>query len=185
MSMKPLEHDRRYGELDQVMRAYLGQPADDTPERRSNALDAYLRRTWHDRPAAIAEAERQLREYSRNPPGRIRHGLGEFYAIPDIGMPHLLRRLVPVPGDDAVRPLIRSPWPSGPGARSAAGSAAETRSGRHRASRGRSPVVGGRSRRVGPSPTGRPSDPRSAGVQRAPTVSPHVLWTFDRALGQA
>lgn len=87
MSMKPLEHDRRYGELDQVMRAYLGQPADDTPERRSRALDAYLRHTWHTRPWAIAEAERQLREYSRNPPGRIRHGLGEFYAIPDTGMP--------------------------------------------------------------------------------------------------
>jgi len=29
MPMKPLEHDRRYGELDQVMRAYLGQPADE------------------------------------------------------------------------------------------------------------------------------------------------------------
>ncbi|MFF8018919.1 contact-dependent growth inhibition system immunity protein [Streptomyces sp. NPDC007929] len=86
MSMKPLEHDRRYGELDQVMRAYLGQPADDTPERRSRALDAYLRHTWHTRPWAIAEAERQLREYSRNPPGRIRHRLGEFYAIPDTGM---------------------------------------------------------------------------------------------------
>lgn len=86
MSMKPLEHDRRYGELDQVMRAYLGQSADDTPERRSRALEAYLRHTWHTCPWAIAEAERQLREYSRNPPGRIRHRLGEFYAIPDTGM---------------------------------------------------------------------------------------------------
>ncbi|NEE59416.1 hypothetical protein G3M55_84625, partial [Streptomyces sp. SID8455] len=85
MPMKPLEHDRRYGELDQVMRAYLGQPADDTPERRSRALDAYLRHTWHTRPAAIAEAERQLREYSRNPPGRLRLGLGEFYAVPNTG----------------------------------------------------------------------------------------------------
>ncbi len=85
MSMKPLEHDRRYGELDQVMRAYLGRPADDDPERRSRALDAYLRHTWHTRPSAIAEAERQLREYSRNPPGRIRQELGEFYSIPDTG----------------------------------------------------------------------------------------------------
>ncbi|BAU84438.1 hypothetical protein SLA_3530 [Streptomyces laurentii] len=67
MSMKPLEHDRRYGELDQVMRAYLGQPADDTPERRSRALDAYLRHTWQTRPSAVAEAERQLRAYSQNP----------------------------------------------------------------------------------------------------------------------
>ncbi|WP_383068525.1 hypothetical protein [Streptomyces rubiginosohelvolus] len=58
MSMKPLEHDRRYGELDHVMRAYLGQSADDTPERRSRALDAYLLHTWHTRPAAVAEAER-------------------------------------------------------------------------------------------------------------------------------
>lgn len=86
MSMKALEHDRRYGELDQVMRAYLGQRGDDTPERRSRALDAYLRHTWHTRPWSIAEAERQLREYSRNPPGRIRHRLGEFYSIPDTGM---------------------------------------------------------------------------------------------------
>lgn len=43
MSLKPLQHDRHYGELDQVVRAYLGQPADDTAERRSTALDAYLR----------------------------------------------------------------------------------------------------------------------------------------------
>ena len=70
--MKPLEHDRRYGELDQVMRAYLGQSRRRHPERRSRALDAYLRHTWHTRPWAIAEAERQLREYSRNPPGRLR-----------------------------------------------------------------------------------------------------------------
>ncbi|MFI8102351.1 contact-dependent growth inhibition system immunity protein [Streptomyces sp. NPDC086023] len=87
MPMKPLDHDRRYGELDQVMRAYLGQAADDTPERRSTALDAYLRHTWHTRPWAIAEAERQLREYSRNPPGRLRINLGEFYAVPDTGLP--------------------------------------------------------------------------------------------------
>ncbi|MCF3165944.1 hypothetical protein IPZ64_03250 [Streptomyces violaceoruber] len=87
MSMKPLEHDRRYGELDQVMRAYLGQSADDTPEQRSRALDAYLRHTWHTRPAAVAEAERQLREYSRNPPGRIRQELDEFHSIPDTGAP--------------------------------------------------------------------------------------------------
>ncbi|MFI1129952.1 contact-dependent growth inhibition system immunity protein [Streptomyces althioticus] len=86
MSMRPLEHDRRYGELDQVMRAYLGQPADDTPEQRSRALDAYLRHTWHSRPWAVAEAERQLREYSRNPPGSLRQRLGEFYAIPDTGL---------------------------------------------------------------------------------------------------
>ncbi|MFI1937471.1 contact-dependent growth inhibition system immunity protein [Streptomyces purpureus] len=87
MSMKPLEHDRRYGELDQVLRAYLGQPADDTSEQRSHALDAYLRHTWHTRPWAIAEAERQLREYSRNPPGRLRLSLGEFYSVPDTGLP--------------------------------------------------------------------------------------------------
>lgn len=86
MPMKPLEHDRRYGELDQVMRAYLGQPADDTPERRSRALDAYLRHTWHTRPSAIAEAERQLREYSRTPgprparPGRVLRDPGHRHA---------------------------------------------------------------------------------------------------------
>ncbi|USQ89851.1 hypothetical protein NFX46_11740 [Streptomyces phaeoluteigriseus] len=42
MAMKPLEHDRRYGELPQVMGLHLGQSADDTPERRSRAPDAYL-----------------------------------------------------------------------------------------------------------------------------------------------
>ncbi|MFE0383297.1 contact-dependent growth inhibition system immunity protein [Streptomyces bungoensis] len=87
MPLSPLEHDRRYGELDQVMRAYLGQPADDTPDRPSHALAAYLRQTWHDRPWALAVAERQLREYAGNPPGRLRLRLGEFYAVPDVGIP--------------------------------------------------------------------------------------------------
>ncbi|GHF57649.1 hypothetical protein GCM10010218_43820 [Streptomyces mashuensis] len=86
MSLKPLEHDRKYGELDQVLRAYLGQDADDTPERRSTALDAYLRHTWHTRPWAIPVAEQQLREYAENPPGRLRLRLGEFYAVPDVGL---------------------------------------------------------------------------------------------------
>lgn len=36
---------------------------------------------------AVAEAERQLRECSRNPPGRVRRKVGEFYAIPGTGMP--------------------------------------------------------------------------------------------------
>ncbi|WP_326651988.1 MULTISPECIES: contact-dependent growth inhibition system immunity protein [unclassified Streptomyces] len=87
MSLKPLEHDRKYGELDQVIRAYLGQPADDDPEKRSAALDAYLRHTWRTRPWAIAVAEHQLREYANNPPGRLRLRLGEFYPVPDVGLP--------------------------------------------------------------------------------------------------
>ncbi|MEV8366525.1 contact-dependent growth inhibition system immunity protein [Streptomyces niveus] len=87
MSMKPLEFDHRYGELDQVISAYLGQPADDEEDRPSLALQAYLRHTWHTRPWAIATAERQLREYARNPPGRLRLGLGEFYPVPDVGLP--------------------------------------------------------------------------------------------------
>ncbi|MFE3634671.1 contact-dependent growth inhibition system immunity protein [Streptomyces sp. NPDC059168] len=86
MPLSPLEHDRRYGELDQVMRAYLGHPADDTPDRPGAALTAYLRQTWHSRPWALAIAERQLRDYVENPPGRLRLRLGEFYAIPDIGL---------------------------------------------------------------------------------------------------
>ncbi|MFJ3716572.1 contact-dependent growth inhibition system immunity protein [Streptomyces sp. NPDC090057] len=86
MPLSPLEHDRRYGELDQVMRAYLGHPADDTPDRRGTALTAYLRQTWHSRPWALAIAERQLRDYAEHPPGRLRLRLGEFYAIPDIGL---------------------------------------------------------------------------------------------------
>jgi hypothetical protein len=87
MPMNPLEHDRRYGELDQVMRAYAGQPADDTRDRPSTALTAYLRHTWHTRPWALGTAEAQLREYSRNPPGSLRLRLGEFYAVPDVGLP--------------------------------------------------------------------------------------------------
>lgn len=70
MSMKPPRTRpavRRAGPGDACV---SGQSADDTPERRSAASDAYLRHTWHTRPSAIAEAERQLREYSRNPPGR-------------------------------------------------------------------------------------------------------------------
>ncbi|MFH8803642.1 contact-dependent growth inhibition system immunity protein [Streptomyces sp. NPDC017936] len=87
MALTPLEHDRRYGELDQVLRAYAGQPADDTEEKPSAALTAYLRHTWHTRPWALAVAETQLREYARNPPGRLRVRLGEFYALPDVGLP--------------------------------------------------------------------------------------------------
>ncbi|MET7568002.1 contact-dependent growth inhibition system immunity protein [Streptomyces sp. NPDC005492] len=86
MPLSPLEHDRRYGELDQVIRAYAGQPADDTPDKPSQALTAYLRHTWHNRPWALAVAERQLREYAEHPPGRLRLRLGEFYAIPDVGL---------------------------------------------------------------------------------------------------
>lgn len=85
--MEPLPHDRRYGELDQVLHAYLGQAADDTPEKRSAALEGYLRQIWHTRPWAIAVAERQVREYAHNPPGRLRHELGEFYPVPDVGIP--------------------------------------------------------------------------------------------------
>jgi hypothetical protein len=85
--LSPLEHDRRYGELDQVIRAYAGQQADDTPDKPSLALTAYLRQTWHTRPWALAVAERQLREYADNPPGRLRVRLGEFYAVPDVGLP--------------------------------------------------------------------------------------------------
>ncbi|MBB4711857.1 hypothetical protein BJ965_001739 [Streptomyces luteogriseus] len=87
MPLSPLEHDRRYGELDQAIRAYVGQSADDTPDAPGHALTAYLRHTWHTRPWALAVAERQVREYAENPPGRLRQRLGEFYAIPDVGLP--------------------------------------------------------------------------------------------------
>jgi len=86
--MKPFEFDRRYGELDQVISAYLGQPADEEEgDEPSEALLAYLRHTWHTRPWAVAVAEQQIREYARNPPGRLRLRLGEFYSVPDIGLP--------------------------------------------------------------------------------------------------
>ncbi|MGW2421596.1 contact-dependent growth inhibition system immunity protein [Streptomyces sp. NPDC001709] len=86
MALTPLEHDRGYGELDQVLRAYVGQPADDTEDKPSAALTAYLRHTWHTRPWALAAAESQLREYARTPPGRLRVRLGEFYALADVGL---------------------------------------------------------------------------------------------------
>ncbi|MCX4675314.1 contact-dependent growth inhibition system immunity protein [Streptomyces sp. NBC_01433] len=82
MSLKPLEHDRKYGELDQVVRACLGRTADD-----EEAITGYLRHTWRTRPWSIATAEFQLREYARNPPGRLRLRLGEFYPVPDVGLP--------------------------------------------------------------------------------------------------
>ncbi|MFH9741224.1 contact-dependent growth inhibition system immunity protein [Streptomyces roseolus] len=87
MSMKPLEFDRRYGELDQVISAYVGMSADDSPDEPSGALRAYLRHTWHTRPWALATAEQQIRDYARNPPGRLRLSLGEFYPVPDVGLP--------------------------------------------------------------------------------------------------
>jgi CdiI immunity protein len=85
--LSPFEHDRRYGELDQVMRAYAGQPADDTPDEPSRALVACLRHPWHTRPWALAVAEQQVRQYAAHPPGRLRLRLGEVYARPDTGLP--------------------------------------------------------------------------------------------------
>ncbi|MFG3252219.1 contact-dependent growth inhibition system immunity protein [Streptomyces sp. NPDC048172] len=87
MPMAPLVHDRKYGELDQVIRAYLGQDADDTEDHRSAALTAFLRHTWRTRPWTLGTAEEQLREYARHPPGRLRLELGEFYPVPDVGLP--------------------------------------------------------------------------------------------------
>lgn len=87
MPLSPIDHDRRYGELEQVLRAYTGHPADDTADRAGDALTAYLRHAWHTRPWALAVAEQQLREYAEHPPGRLRLRLGEFHAVPDVGLP--------------------------------------------------------------------------------------------------
>ncbi|MGW0465127.1 contact-dependent growth inhibition system immunity protein [Streptomyces sp. NPDC003027] len=81
MPLTPREHDRKYGELDHVIRAHLGRRADD-----QEPLAAYLRHTWRTRPWAIPIAEQQLREYADNPPGRLRLRLGEFYPVPDVGL---------------------------------------------------------------------------------------------------
>ncbi|MEV5876605.1 hypothetical protein AB0L75_20700 [Streptomyces sp. NPDC052101] len=59
----------------------MSTPAGDTEEKPSAALTAYLRHTWHTRPA-LAAAESRLREYVRTPPGRLRTRLGGFYALP-------------------------------------------------------------------------------------------------------
>jgi hypothetical protein len=85
--MKPSEFDRRYGELHQVVSAYTGMPADDSPDKPSQALQAYTRHTWHTRPWALGTAVEQLRAYAEHPPGRLRQRLGEFYPVPDIGLP--------------------------------------------------------------------------------------------------
>ncbi|MEU6877389.1 contact-dependent growth inhibition system immunity protein [Streptomyces sp. NPDC046712] len=82
MPLTPREHDRKYGELDHVIRAHLGRGADER-----EPLAAYLRHTWRTRPWAIPVAEQQLREYADNPPGRLRLRLGEFYPVPDVGLP--------------------------------------------------------------------------------------------------
>ncbi|MFD7323212.1 contact-dependent growth inhibition system immunity protein [Streptomyces sp. NPDC059875] len=82
MPLTPREHDRKYGELDHVIRAHLGRSADD-----KEPLAAYLRHTWRTRPWAIPVAEQQLREYADNPPGRLRLRLGEYYPVPDVGLP--------------------------------------------------------------------------------------------------
>ncbi|WP_329046429.1 contact-dependent growth inhibition system immunity protein [Streptomyces sp. NBC_01422] len=93
MSMKPLEFDRRYGELDIVVSAFAGQePGDPETDTAPSALQAYIRHTrhtrhtWHTRPWELSVAEQQLREYARNPPGRLRQRLGEFYPVPDLGL---------------------------------------------------------------------------------------------------
>ncbi|MET9678531.1 contact-dependent growth inhibition system immunity protein [Streptomyces sp. NPDC006482] len=82
MTLNPAEHDRKYGELDQVVRAHLGL-GPHAPE----AVAGYLRHTWRTRPWAIAVAAGQLRAYADNPPGRLRQRLGEYYPLPDVGLP--------------------------------------------------------------------------------------------------
>ncbi|WMX44063.1 contact-dependent growth inhibition system immunity protein [Streptomyces roseicoloratus] len=82
MSLNPAEHDRKYGELDQVVRAHLG-----LGPHAAEAVDGYLRQTWRTRPWAIAVAAEQLRVYADNPPGRLRLRLGEYYRLPDVGLP--------------------------------------------------------------------------------------------------
>ncbi|UYQ62556.1 contact-dependent growth inhibition system immunity protein [Streptomyces peucetius] len=82
MPLTPREHDRKYGELDHVIRAHLGRTADEV-----EPLTAYLRHTWRTRPWAVPIAEEQLRAYADNPPGRLRLRLGEFYPVPDVGLP--------------------------------------------------------------------------------------------------
>ncbi|MFC9863261.1 MULTISPECIES: contact-dependent growth inhibition system immunity protein [unclassified Streptomyces] len=92
MPLTPLQHDSYYGELNEVLHAYAGLVADDTPERPSEALAACMRHTWPTRPHAPAAAGAQLRPYARTPPGPPRRRLGEFCPVPDVG-----------PYEDAVR----------------------------------------------------------------------------------
>ncbi|MCX5447510.1 MULTISPECIES: contact-dependent growth inhibition system immunity protein [Streptomyces] len=87
MPLKPFPHDRDYGEMEQVLHAYLGQTADDTPEERSTALEAYLRHTWHTRPWVISIGARQVAEFAKFPPSDVRIRLGEYFHLPDTGLP--------------------------------------------------------------------------------------------------
>ncbi|WP_369202560.1 contact-dependent growth inhibition system immunity protein [Streptomyces sp. PU-14G] len=88
MAMESFEFDRRYGEMQRVVNAHLGQDVDaGEREETSEAVQAYIRHTWNRQPWLLAVAEQQLREYARNPPGRLRLRLGEYYRIPDVGLP--------------------------------------------------------------------------------------------------
>ncbi|MER7997973.1 contact-dependent growth inhibition system immunity protein [Streptomyces sp. NPDC095613] len=84
MPLGPLEHDRAYGELDQVVGAHLGRLA-----RDEEALTAYLRHTWRTRPWALAVAGRQLRECAASGGDRA------DIPVPDVGLP-----------DDEIRPWL-------------------------------------------------------------------------------
>ncbi|MEU3193172.1 contact-dependent growth inhibition system immunity protein [Streptomyces sp. NPDC006992] len=88
MAMDPCEFDRRYGEMQRVVNAHLGRAVDaSNGEETPDAVQAYIRHTWYRQPWLLAVAEQQLREYARHPPGRLRLRLGEYYRIPDVGLP--------------------------------------------------------------------------------------------------
>lgn len=58
------------------------------PEQGDEGLEQYPSFSFRaHRPWALGTAEQQIRAYARNPPGRLPLSLGEFYPVPDVGLP--------------------------------------------------------------------------------------------------
>jgi hypothetical protein len=93
-----------------VIAAYLGEPADDTPQKPSQALQAYIRHTWHTRPWALATAAEQLGAYAENPPGELSRRLGEYYPVPDMGLADQDIRPAYLGGVGGNRVVGQPPW---------------------------------------------------------------------------
>ncbi|WP_404959476.1 contact-dependent growth inhibition system immunity protein [Streptomyces sp. 147326] len=74
MSMKPIDFDRRYGELNQVISAYVGQPADH--EAAVRAYDASTDRSL------VTRLIGEIRELLALGPDEAEHAL----AVAELGM---------------------------------------------------------------------------------------------------
>jgi hypothetical protein len=60
--VKPSYRQAQFGEVEALLFAYAGMPADDTDDKPGPALEAWLRHTGRTHPTAIAVAARQIRD---------------------------------------------------------------------------------------------------------------------------